>query len=104
MKVHMMGCAKRRNQVTASGKRHLMVSVSARRGLPPLQADQIFNCVVRRSFMGPAWGLSLSDPVESHSGRDSWATDNYPAAAPVFTLTSAHPKSRHINGRPRRVG
>jgi signal transduction histidine kinase len=58
---------------------HLMVSVSDTGvGLPPLQADQIFNAFFTTKLHGTGMGLSISRSiVESHSGR-LWATDNYP--------------------------
>jgi NO-binding membrane sensor protein with MHYT domain len=57
----------------------LMVSVSDTGvGLPPLQADQIFNAFFTTKLHGTGMGLSISRSiVESHSGR-LWATDNYP--------------------------
>jgi NO-binding membrane sensor protein with MHYT domain len=58
---------------------HLMVSVSDTGvGLPPLQADQIFNAFFTTKLHGTGMGLSISRSiVESYSGR-LWATDNYP--------------------------
>jgi len=58
---------------------NLMVSVSDTGvGLPPLQADQIFNAFFTTKLHGTGMGLSISRSiVESHSGR-LWATDNHP--------------------------
>jgi NO-binding membrane sensor protein with MHYT domain len=61
---------------------HLMVSVSDTGvGLPPQQADQIFNAFVSTKLHGTGMGLSISRSiVESHSGR-LWAADNSPCGA-----------------------
>jgi C4-dicarboxylate-specific signal transduction histidine kinase len=60
----------------------LMVSVSDTGvGLPPQQADQIFNAFFTTKFHGTGMGLSISRSiVESHSGR-LWAADNSPRGA-----------------------
>src|SRR5207245_2271961 len=60
----------------------LMVSVSDTGvGLPPRQADQIFNAFFTTKLHGTGMGLSVSRSiVESHSGR-LWATDNSPRGA-----------------------
>jgi signal transduction histidine kinase len=60
----------------------LMVSVSDTGvGLPPRQADQIFNAFFTTKFHGTGMGLSISRSiVESHSGR-LWAADNAPRGA-----------------------
>jgi len=60
----------------------LMVSVSdTGMGLPPQQADQIFNAFFTTKFHGTGMGLSISRSiVESHSGR-LWAADNSPRGA-----------------------
>src|SRR6266849_9632407 len=60
----------------------LMVSVSdTGRGLPPQQADQVFNAFFTTKFHGTGMGLSISRSiVESHSGR-LWAADNSPRGA-----------------------
>jgi len=68
-------------------KEHLMVSVSDTGvGLPPQQADQIFNAFVSTKLHGTGMGLSISRSIiESHSGR-LWAADNSPRGA-SFHLT-----------------
>ena len=60
----------------------LMVSVSDTGvGLPPQQANQIFNAFVSTKLDGTGMGLSISRSiVESHSGR-LWAADNAPRGA-----------------------
>ncbi len=60
----------------------LMVSVSDTGvGLPPQQADQIFNAFFTTKVHGTGMGLSISRSiVESHSGR-LWAGDNSPRGA-----------------------
>jgi signal transduction histidine kinase len=66
---------------------HLMVSVSDTGvGLPPLQADQIFNAFFTTKLHGTGMGLSVSRSiVESHSGR-LWATDNYPRGTSLHLI------------------
>jgi NO-binding membrane sensor protein with MHYT domain len=50
-------------------------------GLPPQQADQIFNAFFTTKLHGTGMGLSISRSiVESHSGR-LWAVDNSPRGA-----------------------
>ena len=65
----------------------LMVSVSDTGvGLPPQQADQIFNAFFTTKLHGTGMGLSISRSiVESHGGR-LWAADNSPRGA-SFHLT-----------------
>jgi C4-dicarboxylate-specific signal transduction histidine kinase len=65
----------------------LMVSVSDTGvGLPPHQADQIFNAFFTTKPHGTGMGLRISRSiVESHGGR-LWATDNSPRGA-SFHLT-----------------
>jgi NO-binding membrane sensor protein with MHYT domain len=60
----------------------LMLSVSDTGvGLPPQQADQIFNAFFTTKVHGTGMGLSISRSiVESHSGR-LWAADNSPCGA-----------------------
>src|SRR5467141_3563856 len=60
----------------------LMVSVSDTGvGLPPQQADQIFNAFFTTKPHGAGMGLSISRSiVESHGGR-LWAADNSPRGA-----------------------
>lgn len=67
---------------------HLMVSVSDTGvGLPPQQADQIFNAFFTTEPHGTGMGLRISRSiVESHGGR-LWASDNPPRGASFhFTL------------------
>jgi signal transduction histidine kinase len=66
---------------------HLMVSVSDNGlGLPPQQADQIFNAFFTTKLHGTGLGLSISRSIiESHGGR-LWAADNSPRGA-SFHLT-----------------
>jgi C4-dicarboxylate-specific signal transduction histidine kinase len=60
----------------------LMVSVSDTGvGLPPQQADQIFNAFFTTKVQGTGLGLRISRSiVESHGGR-LWAADNSPRGA-----------------------
>ena len=67
---------------------HLMVSVSDTGvGLPPQQAEQIFNAFFTTKVDGTGMGLSISRSiVESHDGR-LWAGSNSPQGASFyFTL------------------
>jgi signal transduction histidine kinase len=67
---------------------HLMVSVSDTGvGLPPQQADQIFNAFFSTKLHGTGMGLRISRSiVEAHGGR-LWAADNSPSGASFcFTL------------------
>jgi C4-dicarboxylate-specific signal transduction histidine kinase len=56
-------------------------------GLPPQQADQIFNAFFTTKVHGSGMGLRISRTIiESHGGR-LWATDNFPRGASFhFTL------------------
>jgi C4-dicarboxylate-specific signal transduction histidine kinase len=66
----------------------LLISVSDTGvGLPPQQADQIFNAFFTTKVHGTGMGLRISRSiVESHGGR-LWAADNSPAGATFyFTL------------------
>jgi signal transduction histidine kinase len=56
-------------------------------GLPPQQADQIFNAFFTTKVAGTGMGLSISRSiVESHGGR-LWAQNNSPQGARFcFTL------------------
>ena len=65
----------------------LLVSVSDTGvGLPPQQADQIFNAFFTTKPHGTGMGLRISRSiVESHGGR-LWAADNPPRGA-SFHLT-----------------
>jgi PAS domain S-box-containing protein len=68
-------------------REELMVSVSDTGvGLPPQQADQIFNAFFTTKHDGTGMGLRISRSiVESHGGR-LWASDNSPRGA-SFHLT-----------------
>ncbi len=61
---------------------HLMVSVNDTGvGLPPQQADQIFNAFFTTKLHGTGMGLSISRSIiESHGGR-LWAADHAPRGA-----------------------
>jgi len=65
----------------------LMVSISDTGvGLPPQQADQIFNAFFTTKPHGTGMGLRISRSIiESHGGR-LWAADNSPRGA-SFHLT-----------------
>ena len=65
----------------------LMISVSDTGvGLPPQQADQIFNAFFTTKVHGTGMGLRISRSIiESHGGR-LWATDN-PLRGASFHLT-----------------
>jgi PAS domain S-box-containing protein len=73
----------------------LLVSVSDTGvGLPPRQADQIFNAFFTTKLHGTGMGLSISRSiVESHGGR-LWADDNSPRGASFYltlpTKVEAH--------------
>ena len=67
---------------------HLLVSVEDTGiGLPPNQADQIFNAFFTTKEHGTGMGLRISRTIiEAHGGR-LWAVDNYPRGASFhFTL------------------
>jgi PAS domain S-box-containing protein len=66
---------------------HLVISVSDNGvGLPPQQADQIFNAFFSTKPHGTGMGLRISRSiVEAHGGR-LWATDNSPRGA-CFHMT-----------------
>ena len=74
-----------RSQQAEDGQ--LMVSISdTGAGLPPQQADQIFNAFFTTKLQGTGMGLRISRSiVESHGGR-LWAADNAPRGA-SFHLT-----------------
>jgi C4-dicarboxylate-specific signal transduction histidine kinase len=70
------------------GDGELLISVSDTGvGLPPQQADQIFNAFFTTKAHGTGMGLRISRTiVESHGGR-LWASDNSPRGASfAFTL------------------
>jgi len=74
----------------------LMVSVSDTGvGLPPQQANQIFDAFFTTKVHGTGLGLSISRSiVASHNGR-LWATDNSPRGA---SFTSFYPpESKNMN-------
>ena len=73
----------------------LMVSVSDTGvGLPPQQAEQIFNAFVTTKRHGTGMGLSISRSiVESHSGR-LWAADNSPRGASFHLILPAKVEAR----------
>jgi signal transduction histidine kinase len=53
-------------------------------GLPPQQADQIFNAFFTTKAHGTGMGLRISRSiVESHGGR-LWAADNTPRGASFY--------------------
>jgi PAS domain S-box-containing protein len=69
----------------------LLVSVSDTGvGLPPQQADQIFNAFFTTKSHGTGMGLRISRSiVESHGGR-LWASANVPRGAAFFFTLSAN--------------
>jgi C4-dicarboxylate-specific signal transduction histidine kinase len=73
----------------------LLVSVSdTGLGLPPQQADQIFNAFFSTKPHGTGMGLRISRSIiESHGGR-LWAADNFPRGA-SFYLTLPLGAVRH---------
>jgi signal transduction histidine kinase len=75
---------------------HLMVSVSDTGvGLPPRQADQIFNAFFTTKLHGTGMGLSISRSiVESHSGR-LWATDNDPCGTSFHLMLPTRVEAHH---------
>jgi C4-dicarboxylate-specific signal transduction histidine kinase len=75
---------------------HLMVSVSDTGvGLPPLQADQVFNAFFTTKLHGTGMGLSISRSiVDSHGGR-LWATDNDPCGTSFHLVLPTKVESRH---------
>jgi len=74
---------------------HIQVSVSDTGvGLPPQQADQIFDAFFTTKAQGTGMGLSISRSiVESHGGR-LWAAGNSPHGASFYlnlpTKVEAH--------------
>jgi C4-dicarboxylate-specific signal transduction histidine kinase len=73
----------------------IMVSVSDTGvGLPPQQADQIFNAFVSTKLHGTGMGLSISRSiVESHSGR-LWAAGGSPRGASFHLILPAKVEAR----------
>jgi signal transduction histidine kinase len=73
-----------------SENEHLLVSVSDTGvGLPPQQADQIFNAFFTTKPDGTGMGLRISRSiVESHGGR-LWAADNSPRGASFYLTLPA---------------
>src|SRR5258705_4936070 len=73
----------------------LLVSVSDTGvGLPPQQADQIFNAFFTTKPHGTGMGLRISRSiVESHSGR-LWAADNSPRGARFYLTLPAKMEAR----------
>jgi signal transduction histidine kinase len=67
----------------------LLVSVSDTGvGLPPQQADQIFNAFFTTKPHGTGMGLRISRSiVESHGGR-LWAAANFPRGANFYFVLS----------------
>src|SRR5207237_162321 len=65
--------------------RQLLISVSDTGvGLPPQQADQIFNAFFTTKLQGTGMGLRISRSiVESHGGR-LWAADNSQRGASFY--------------------
>jgi len=72
---------------------HLMISVSdSGVGLPPQQADQIFNAFFTTKRDGTGMGLRISRSiVESHGGR-LWATDNSSRGASFHVTLPTKPQ------------
>jgi signal transduction histidine kinase len=70
---------------------HVQVSVSDTGvGLPPQQADQIFNAFFTTKAHGTGMGLRISRSiVESHGGR-LWAAANSPRGAHFYFTLSTH--------------
>jgi signal transduction histidine kinase len=68
----------------------LLISVSDTGvGLPPQQADQIFNAFFTTKPNGTGMGLRISRSiVESHGGR-LWAADNSPRGASLYLTLPA---------------
>jgi signal transduction histidine kinase len=66
----------------------VMVSVSDTGvGLPPHQADQIFNAFFTTKLHGIGMGLSISRSIIGAHGGRLWAADNSPRGASFhFTL------------------
>ncbi len=78
----------------------LMVSVSDTGvGLPPQQADQIFNAFFTTKLHGTGMGLSISRSiVESHGGR-LWAADNSPRGASFHVILPCRCRKSYPDGQ-----
>jgi PAS domain S-box-containing protein len=74
---------------------HLLVCVSdTGAGLPPQQAEQIFNAFFTTKLHGTGMGLSISRSiVESHEGR-LWAAGNSPRGASFFITLPTQVEAR----------
>ena len=84
---------------------HVMVSTSDTGvGLPPQQADQIFNAFFTTKPHGTGMGLRISRSIiESHGGR-LWAADNSPRGASFcFTLPTKAEAAEDTRSRFRSV-
>jgi signal transduction histidine kinase len=79
---HAMGRASWPSSRRERGKKRFWVSVSDTAvGLPPQQADQVFNAFYTTKPHGTGMGLRISRSiVESHGGR-LWAADSSPRGA-----------------------
>ncbi len=75
---------------------HVLISVSdTGAGLPPQQADKIFNAFFTTKTHGTGMGLRISRSiVESHGGR-LWAANNSPCGA-IFQFTLPATAADHI--------
>jgi C4-dicarboxylate-specific signal transduction histidine kinase len=73
----------------------LLISVSDTGvGLPPQEADQIFDAFFTTKLHGTGLGLSISRSiVESHGGR-LWATDNSPRGASFYFSLSTRAEAQ----------
>jgi hypothetical protein len=69
---------------------HIAVGLATGVGLPPQQADQIFNAFFTTKPHGTGMGLRISQSiVESHGGR-LWAAANSPRGANFYFTLSAN--------------
>lgn len=65
-------------------------------GLPPAQADQIFNAFFTTKPHGTGMGLHISRSiVESHGGR-LWASDNSPRGASFYFTLPRGGAAQHV--------
>jgi PAS domain S-box-containing protein len=83
-----------RSRQTEGGQ--LMVSISDTGvGLPPQQADKIFDAFVTTKPQGTGMGLRISRSIiESHGGR-LWAADNSPRGATFHLTLPAEAHTQH---------